>query len=121
MGVILTDNVTCSLVAQCDGGSRAELYVREMAEALDFRHPDQPSLESTLHPPHAVEMETYVEDLNPNQVGEHCNVRCTTRRVALRPTLNVIQLVGWNSDEPLMKLLLMCYSVWLIGLLITVA
>ena len=92
MGVILTENVTCSLVAQCEGGSD-ELYGREMAEALDFRHPDQPSLESTLHPPHAVEMETYVEDLNPNQVSMHCKVRCTTRRVALRPTLNVI---GYN-------------------------
>ena len=93
-----------------------------MAEALDFRHPDQPSLESTLHPPHAVEMETYVEDLNPNQVGEHCNVRCTTRWAALGPPLNVIQLVGWNSEfseQPLIKLLLMCYLVWLTGLLIT--
>ena len=40
-----------------------------MAEALDFRHPDQPSLESSLHAPPGSELESLIEDLNPNQVS----------------------------------------------------
>ena len=38
-----------------------------MAEMLDFRHPDHQTIEGSLHVP-PPELESFVEDLNANQV-----------------------------------------------------
>ena len=85
-----------------------------MAEALDFRHPDQPSLESSLHAPSGSELESFIDDLNPNQVSLteviQSHFRFNPGRYRLIVKKNFI-LQCLNSMGKLLRMLISSYSI----------